>query len=170
MAKKIDFLWRSRPWIGARVIGSTIAIVIVVVVLTWAELSLGVASTPLLGVDLIFWTYAGLLLVLLLMMLGALIMRASNLYTLRETSLEVEMGIGNKRTIVISAGGFADLEVIRTIEGRILSVGDIIIRSEGAKEVRLRRVRHPVEVSNLIRDVMTRPVVRVAREPTVEPP
>ena len=156
-------LWSGRPWIGGRVASSTISVVLVAIVLTWAELFFDVAGIQLLGLNLMFWTLAVLLLAWFLSILRSLIVRASNSYTLRETSLSVEKGILGKRTIVVSSAGFADLEVIRTILGRVLNVGDISIRSEGGADVRLKHVRHPVEVSNMIRDVMTRPVFRTAR-------
>ena len=156
-------LWSGKPWIGGRIAGSTVFAMAVAVALTWAELSFGVAGIPLLGLNLMFWTFAVLFLTWSFSILRSLIIRASNSYILRETSLSVETGIFSKRTIVVSSAGFADLEVIRSVLGRVLSVGDISIRSEGGTVVRLKHVRHPVEVSNMIRDVMTRPVFRAAR-------
>ncbi|HJX23421.1 MAG TPA: PH domain-containing protein, partial [Candidatus Bathyarchaeia archaeon] len=156
-------IWSGKPWIGGRVAGSTVLAIAVAATLTWAELFFGVAGIPLLGLNLMFWTYAVLFLTWFFSILRSLIIRASNTYFLRETSLSVETGILSKRTIVVSSAGFADLEVVRSVLGRVLSVGDISIRSEAGAIVRLKNVRHPVEVSNMIRDVMTRPVFRAAR-------
>jgi hypothetical protein len=163
-ANRIGVLWQDRPWIGARVIGSTIEIGIIAVVLTWAEFLFGVFNAQIFNMPLIFWTFVVLFLVWFFLILRSLLIKVSSLYTLRETSLEVETGIGNKRTIIVSSSGFADLTLTRTIGGRILDVGNIVVRSEGEKDVYLNHVRHPVEVSNKIRDTMTRPVVRLGNE------
>jgi hypothetical protein len=74
--------------------------------------------------------------------------------------MEVERGILSKRNIVLSTGGFSDMQVIRSITGRLLNVGDIIIRSEGEHDLRLKKIRKPVEIMGQIRDVMSRPLVK----------
>ena len=64
---------------------------------------------------------------------------------------------------MIISSGFSDLEVIKTILGRILNSGDIVVRtqSEGDWEKRMVKVRNPSKVADEIREVMTKPVVRV---------
>jgi uncharacterized membrane protein YdbT with pleckstrin-like domain len=156
-------LWRGKPWIGGRVTAYAALAIAAAVVLTWVEFFFGVASILILGVNLLFWTYAIIFLAWFFSILRSLIVRASHTYILRDTSLSIETGILSKRTVVVSSGAFADLIVIRSILGRILSVGDISIRTEGDTTFRLKHVRHPVEISNMIRDVMTRPVVRAAK-------
>ena len=156
-------LWRGKPWIGLRVAGFTILAIAIAIALTWVELFFGVAGIPILGLNPMFWTYVIIFLAWLFPIFRLLIIKASHTYILRDTSLSVETGLLNKRTTVVSSGGFAELEVIRSILGRVVNVGDIKIRSEGETTVRLKHVRRPVEVSNMIRDVMTRPVFRAER-------
>jgi hypothetical protein len=54
-----------------------------------------------------------------------------------------------------------DLEVIKSVPGRILNYGDIILRLQGDRSHRLLKIRQPFEVGDQIRAVMARPVVRI---------
>jgi len=90
-----------------------------------------------------------------------LLLRASNTYILRNDSLEVRYGIVSSKSFVVSASGFSDLEVIRSVSGRIIGMGDMIIRTQGERDVKMVRVHHPLEVADKIRQVMARPIVRV---------
>jgi hypothetical protein len=60
------------------------------------------------------------------------------------------------------------MEVKRSISGRIMNVGNIIIRSQGetSPDRKMERVRKPLGVADQIRQVMAEPAVRVmGKEP-----
>jgi hypothetical protein len=79
-------------------------------------------------------------------------------------NLEVRTGILATKSFVIVPSGFSDLEVDRTISGRIWDVGDIIIRSQSERVVLMTRVRRPLKVAERIREIMARPIVRIEGE------
>ena len=74
----------------------------------------------------------------------------------------------SKRIFTVSASGFSDLEVIKSITGRILNMGDIVIETDSDRDLRMRKIRNPTRVAGLIRQVMTVPVVRLT-EPESQP-
>ncbi len=115
----------------------------------------------MLGIPLVFWTIIAFLIVLMVSLLHLVLLRASNTYILRNDSLEVRYGILTSKTFTLSAGGFSDLEVIRSVSGRIIGMGDMVIRTQGERDVKMVMVRHPLEVADEIRQVMARPIVRV---------
>jgi len=78
-----------------------------------------------------------------------------------QNSLEITTGIGSQKSIVVSATGFSDLELTRSITNRIFNLGEITVTTDSGLKVRIKNVRDPVRVASLIRDVMTKPVVRV---------
>lgn len=88
--------------------------------------------------------------------LGCVFMRI-----LCQNSLEITTGIGSQKSIVVSATGFSDLELTRSITNRIFNLGEITVTTDSGLKVRIKNVRDPVRVASLIRDVMTKPVVRV---------
>jgi uncharacterized membrane protein YdbT with pleckstrin-like domain len=98
------------------------------------------------------------------------LLRASNTYTLRNDSLEIRSGILTSRSFMISASGFSDLEVIRSISARIINSGDIIIRtqSETDSEKKMVRIRNPLKAADQIREVMAHPIVRIDRSDLTE--
>ncbi|MGH9918984.1 MAG: PH domain-containing protein, partial [Nitrososphaerales archaeon] len=123
--------------------------------LSYIELALNIAL-PILGVTL--------LLVASLWLVGAArleFLARSTRYSLRRSSLEVERGIVRKRLFTISAAGFSDLELSRGLAGRILNTGDIVIETDSHRDIPLVKVRDPVRVSTMIRQMMTVPLVRV---------
>jgi uncharacterized membrane protein YdbT with pleckstrin-like domain len=155
-----DILWRGRPWIIPQVVGITILVIALGIAAMWLEIVLEDAFVPILGITVIFWTFIVLGVLWLILVLRYVIQRATERYTLRKIGMEVERGILSKRNIVLSTGGFSDMQVIRSITGRLLNVGDIIIRSEGEHDLRLKKIRKPVEIMGQIRDVMSRPLVK----------
>lgn len=155
-----DVLWSGRPWIMPQVVGVTILIVALGIVAVWLEFILQDAFIPVLGMSLILWTFIVLGVIWLILVLRLALQRATERYTLRRIGVEVERGILGKRNIVLSTGGFSDMQVLRSITGRLLNVGDIVIRSEGEHDIRLRKIRKPVETMQQIRDVMSRPLVK----------
>lgn len=155
-----DILWRGRPWIMPQVVGVSIVVVALGIVAVWLEFMLEDVFVPILGVPLIYWTIIVLALLWLALVLRYVVQRATERYTLRRIGVEVERGIFSKRNIVLSTGGFSDMQVIRSLVGRMLNVGDIVIRSEGQNDIRLKKIRKPVETMQQIRDVMARPLVK----------
>ena len=51
--------------------------------------------------------------------------------------------------------------VNQSLGGRIFGYGDIIVNSQGEREIRLRLVHHPFKVSDMMRDIMGKPIVRI---------
>ncbi len=163
-AKESEVVWSDRPWILPGVAFRWIFGLGVGVLLSGIEVELDLASSSLFSLPLILVTNLAVLAVLLLVSLRLVVLRASNSYTLRQSSLEMETGIGGKKLITISAAGFSDLEVSRGVPGRILNVGTIRVRSDSGKELTLRRIRDPIKVSSMLRDTLSAPVVRLAKE------
>ncbi len=128
--------------------------------LTWLELAvLKVGSLTLVGA-----TYL-LIAVLWLVEAGRLeLLKAANAYTLRVSSLEVKHGIVENTVFTVSASGFSDLEVTKTLMGRVLNVGNILVETDSGRDLTLTRIRNPTKVASIIRQVMTVPLVRVAGE------
>lgn len=153
-------VWRGKPWITVQVVMMTIAVAVIGALAVWLELFAGYAYAPILGIALLVWTALALAVAWLILVLRYVLERATQTYILRKIGLEVEIGIFSKRNIVLSTGGFSDMQVKRSIVGRIFNVGDISIRSEGQNDIRLRKVRDPKKVADMIRDVMSRPLVK----------
>jgi len=150
-----DIIWEGSPWVTPGLVALTAEAVLLAVALSYVELSLNIALS-ILG--------ATLLLVALLWLSGTArleFLARSTHYALRSSSLEVEQGIVRKRLFTVSAAGFSDLELSRGLVGRILNTGDIVIETDSRRDILLVKVREPVRVSNLIRQMMTVPLVRV---------
>lgn len=159
-----DVLWRGRPWIVPQVAGATIVMAVLCVLVGWLEIVLGFAFVPVIGIWLLIWTIIVFAIIWFAWVLRYLLERASEKYTLRRIGLEVEKGILSKRYIVLSTGGFSDMQASRSIAGGILNVGDIVIQSEGEHDIRLRKIRSPKYTMDKIRDVMSKPLVKVSDE------
>lgn len=159
-----DVLWQGKPWIVPQVAWATVVVAVLCVLVGWLEIALGQASFPVIGLPLLLWTVIAFAIIWLVWVLRYVLERASEKYTLRKIGLEVERGILSKRNIVLSTGGFSDMQVNRSIIGRIINVGDIVIRSEGEHDIRLRKIRSPKDTMDKIRDVMSRPIVRFTDE------
>lgn len=155
-----EVLWEGSPWVVPGLIGLTIEGITAVVLLSWLELFVvKVSSLSILGI-----TY---LLIAVLWLAGATrleLIKASNQYTLRGSSLEVTHGIVGKRVFTVSAAGFSDLEVTKTLVGRILNMGSIVVETDSDRDIRLTRIKDPMKVATMLREVMTVPLVRVAGE------
>jgi uncharacterized membrane protein YdbT with pleckstrin-like domain len=162
-----EVLWQGHPWITPALGGLTIEAVALAIVLSWVEFATGIAfkatgPVPLLVVS------SGL--VFLLWLGGAFrlaLVRASSHYILRGSSLEIQHGILSRRIFTASAAGFSDLQVIKSVWGRILNTGSIVIETDSDRDLKLAMVHDPINVSMKIRQVMTVPVVRVSSEQPV---
>lgn len=158
-----DIVWEGRPWVLPGLVGATIEAVVLAVLLTWLELTFFTFGFPL----LLLATYALIGVFWVVTATRLEIEKVSNAYVLRLSSLEVRHGILGKRMFTVSAAGFSDLEVTKTLAGRVLNVGTILIETDSSRDIRLLRIHDPVRVASTIRETMTVPVVRVAGEPPV---
>jgi uncharacterized membrane protein YdbT with pleckstrin-like domain len=156
-------IWVGKPWILPSALARSIVIVILAVVVSWLEsyFSLAYTADPVLKEPIIYWTGLVLLVVWAISLVHLLLLRASNTYILRNDSLEVRYGILSSKSFALSPSGFSDLEVIRSVSGRIIGIGDMVIRTQGERDVKMVRVRHPLDVADKIREVMARPIVRI---------
>jgi uncharacterized membrane protein YdbT with pleckstrin-like domain len=153
-------IWEASPWILPGLIGVTIAAVALLISLTWVELAiLRVGSLYIVGA-----TYLLIGLFWLVRAMRLALVRWSNHYALRGSSLEVRKGILGKKILTLSAAGFSDLEVDKSLTGRILNMGSIVMETSSDRDLTLVRIRNPIKVSSMIRQVMTVPMVRVANE------
>lgn len=147
----------------------SILIMVAAIVVFWLELSYDIAhETPFLNVQIVYWTGLVIFLAWVLSLAHLLLLRASNSYILRNDSLEVRYGILTSKSFLVSPSGFSDLEVIRTVSGRIVGIGDMVIRTQGERNVKMVRVRKPLKVADQIREVMAKPIVRIDGQPSSE--
>jgi uncharacterized membrane protein YdbT with pleckstrin-like domain len=168
-------IWVGKPWILPSVLARSVVIVVVAVVVVWLEFLFGVANATLADVvsspivpiisylSLMVWTVLVVLLVWVFSMLHLVLLRVSLTYVLHDDSLEIRSGILTSRAFVVSPSGFSELEVFRSVVGRIVESGDIVIETQSEKDnvVRMVRVKNPLKVADQIREVMARPVVRI---------
>jgi uncharacterized membrane protein YdbT with pleckstrin-like domain len=151
-------------------IGLTIGVVALAALLSWVEFVAGVGFSRFASVPLLVWTFGATSAIWLVGALRLALIRSSSHYTLRGSSLEVQHGIFSRRIYTVSAAGFSDLQVIKSIIGRILNTGTIIIETDSNRDIKLKMVHDPITVARRIREVMTVPLVRVAGEsPPVVP-
>jgi uncharacterized membrane protein YdbT with pleckstrin-like domain len=121
----------------------------------------GGASTELVWLPVWAWTLLVFVVIWLVSLLELLVFRASNTYILRQDGLEVKHGIVGLHSFVVTPAGFGDLLVYQSIGGRIFGYGELTVNSQGERETKLRLVRSPAKVADLMRDVMGKPIVRV---------
>ncbi|HVP41630.1 MAG TPA: PH domain-containing protein [Candidatus Krumholzibacteriaceae bacterium] len=157
-----SLIWAGKPWILPSALVRSIVIFIVAVVVSWLEFSyLAGMTDPILKMPILLWTGLVFFIVWVASLAHLLLLRASNTYILRNDGLEVRYGIVSSKSFVLSPSGFSDLEVIRSVSGRIIGIGDMVVRTQGERDVKMVRVRHPLEVADKIRQVMARPIVRI---------
>ena len=159
-------LWLGKPWILPSVLFRTIATVMVAVIVLWLELFLGIAHQSILGVPLILWTGLLFLVIWFISILSLLLLRASNVYILRNNSLTIKRGIITTSSFVISPSGFGSMEVIRSLLGRIINRGDIIIRTQDPNDTDkyLVMLRDPEKAAEQIREFMSVPIFRTEKQ------
>jgi len=163
-----SMLWTGKPWILPDALGRGILIIAIAVVVSWLELFFDLAFKSFLNIPLILWTGLAFCLIWIISLMHLLLLRASNTYILRNDSLEIRTGILTSKSFVVASSGFADMEVIRSLSGRILNLGNIVIRTqdESGADKRLQRVRNPLKVADQIREVMARPMMRIEGQET----
>ena len=155
-------VWMGKPWIFPGLVSRSMLIIVAAVVVYWLEFSFsGVTDEKFLNIMLPLWTSLVIFLIWVFSLAHLLLIRASNTYVLRNDGLQVTSGIFSSTSYAVAAAGFSDLEVTRSISARIVNSGDIIIRTQGQRDVMMERVRNPLEVADKIRGVMSRPIVRI---------
>jgi uncharacterized membrane protein YdbT with pleckstrin-like domain len=164
MVHESDVLWKGHPSVLPAFISSTFAVIIVGIVLTWFEVSFKIAFAPIASFPLLALSYLVILFLWLVSALRLAVVRSSSTYILRRNSLEIQRGILGKKIYTMSAAGFSDLEVMKGVGGRIINMGDIMIESDSGRDLILRKIRDPLHAATKIREVMSTPVVRIARE------
>jgi uncharacterized membrane protein YdbT with pleckstrin-like domain len=160
---KSKILWRGRPWIIPNLLVRLVLAIILAVGAIFLEGLMGITNTPYFGLPLFSWTIVAFFVVWVLSTLNLLFLRYTHSYILREDDLEIKIGLLTTKTSVIAPTGFSDLELIRTISGRLFNTGDIIIKTQSEKDYtkKMVKVRDPNNAADLIRKVMARPLVRL---------
>lgn len=163
-------LWTGKPWILPNVLARSILAAVAAVVISWLEFYFNVESnTQILNLPIVLWTALAIFLVWVLSLTHLLVLRASNTYILRNDGLEVRTGILTSKSFVVAPAGFSDLEVTRSVSGRIVNSGNILVRTQGDSNIKMVKVRKPLKVADQIREVMARPTVRIeGQEPVTE--
>jgi uncharacterized membrane protein YdbT with pleckstrin-like domain len=164
MTPEADVIWSGKPWVGPSVALRSVVAVAVGIVAFAVLSSLGMLSSPILTVPVYVWALGILAFAWLASLARLLVLRASLNYVLRRSSVEVYRGIARKRTLIVSPSGFSELELDQGILGRVLDYGSIEVRSQGGQQLNLRLIRDPKGVAGRIRDVMTVPTVRIAKD------
>jgi uncharacterized membrane protein YdbT with pleckstrin-like domain len=163
-----SILWTGKPWILPDALGRGILIIAIAVVVSWLELFFSLAFNSFLNIPLILWTGLAFCLIWIISLTHLLLLRASNTYILRNDSLEIRTGILTSKSFTVASSGFADMEVIRSLSGRILNLGNIVIRTQHESETdkKLQKVRNPLKVADQIREVMAKPMMRIEGQET----
>ena len=156
-----DVVWAGKPWIVPAAVLRTVTLIVVALLFFWLELFSAVASDGLMGLPVWAWTFLVFGAIWLISVFELLIFRLSNSYVLQQDGLEIKRGIIRLYSFVVTPSGFGDMLVYQPIGGRIFGYGDITVNSQGERETRMRLVRHPFKVANMMRDVMGKPIVRV---------
>jgi len=155
-------MWTGKPWVLPELVGRSILIIAVAVIVGWLEASFSnVTGVKLPIMSLPMWTGLVLFLAWVISLMHLVVLRVSNTYILRNDGLEVRTGVFESKAFVVAPSGFSDLEVIRSISARIVNSGDIVIRTQGERNIVMQRVRDAMNVADRIREVMSRPIVRI---------
>jgi membrane protein YdbS with pleckstrin-like domain len=171
---KAHELWTGKPWILPNLVTRSISAAVAAVVISLLEFYFNINNTPIadrqiLGVPVILWTVLAIFILWVVSLTRLLVLRASNTYILRNDGLEVRTGILSSKSFVVAPAGFSDLEVTRSVSGRIVNSGNIIVRTQGDSDITMVKVRKPLKVADQIREVMARPTVRIeGQEPITE--
>jgi uncharacterized membrane protein YdbT with pleckstrin-like domain len=155
-------VWIGKPWIVPAAIVRTVTIVVFAIIFLFVEMWAGVAIDLLLGAPIYLWTLLALSLIWIFSMLDLLIYWASNKYILRQDGLEVRRGIIRLHSFVVTPSGFGDLLLYQSLGGRIFGYGDLTVNSQGERQTKLALVRAPYQTADTIRDIMGKPIVRLA--------
>ncbi len=155
-----EVVWMERPWVVPPLVGTGIATITIAIVVTWFELAFRVAFYSVFpSVSALLITLVVVFITWLCSSLQLALLRASNLYALTPAGLEVQNGIAQRERLTVSASGFSDLKVVRSPFGRVLDVGDILVRLKSGRELLLHSIREPMKVAARVRQITAAPVV-----------
>jgi uncharacterized membrane protein YdbT with pleckstrin-like domain len=156
-------IWRGRPWILPYAGFRTIIVAILAALALFLEASREYLYMTVFVYPVIIWTLLAFFVIWIIWEFNLLVLRSTNLYILRADSLEIKTGLLTTKNSVIVPTGFSDLEVIRSITGRILKTGNITIKTQSEKDYtkKMVMVKDPMKVANMIRDVMARQIFRL---------
>ncbi len=154
-------VWRGRPWIIPYAALRTFFTFVIAGIVLYVEMDK--LFFPIYGLPVLVWTLFAFFLIWILLTFNLLVLRSTNLYVLRVDSLEIKTGFLTTKNSVIVPSGFSDLEVTRSIGSRIYNTGDIAIKTQSEKDFtkKMVKVRDPMRVANLIRDVMARQIFKL---------
>ena len=155
-------VWVGKPWILPAAIIRTAAVIIIAFLFVWIELVFGLAFLFLAGLAFFIWTMFAFIVIWAFSILDLFVYRASFTYTLRQDGLEIRRGIIRLHAFVVTPAGFGDLLVYQSLGGRIFGYGDITVNSQGERQTKLVLVHSPFLVADRIRDILGKPIVRVA--------
>lgn len=164
MTAEQDIMWSGRPWIGPSVAFRSLALLAIAIILVVLLAQFGTLTWQLYSLPILFLALGLIGLVWVASVIRLLVLRASVKYVLRRSSVEVDQGIARKKSLVVSPSAFSELEVDQGIAGRIMNYGSLEIRSQGGQQLNLILIKNPRAVSQMIRDVMTTPTVRIAKD------
>jgi hypothetical protein len=159
-----DVVWTGKPWIISAVVLRTVTVIVIAILFFWLELLSGVASNGLVGLPVWALTFLVFGVIWLISVFELLVFRLSNSYVLRQDGLEIKHGILRLHSFVVTPSGFGDMLVYQPIGGSIFGYGDITVNSQGERETRMRLVRNPFKVADVMRDIMGKPIVRVENQ------
>jgi membrane protein YdbS with pleckstrin-like domain len=156
-------VWKGRPWILPHVVIRTILVAVIIGATLFLENLLALLNVSIYGLLVLYWTIIVFSLIWILTIFNLLVLRYTNRYILRVDSLEIKTGLLTTKNSVIVPTGFSDLEVIRSISNRVFGTGDIVIKTQSERDFtkRLVKVKNPMRVANMIRDVMARQIFKL---------
>jgi uncharacterized membrane protein YdbT with pleckstrin-like domain len=140
-----------------------VLVIVFTVIVVIVENMLGYLYVPQFGLPALAWTLIVFFVAYVMSLFNLLILWGTHSYVLMEDSLEIKVGLFTTKTSIIAPTGFSDLEVIRSITSRLLNTGDILIRTQSERDFtkRMVMVKDATRVSNLIREVMARPIFKI---------
>ena len=156
-------IWMGKPWIVPSVLFRTILVLVVAIIILWLEFAVDIAYQFTFGVSLAVLTGLAFFVIWVIGVVDLLLLRTSNTYVLRNDSLEVKQGIISTSAFVIAPAGFGSMEVIKSLSGRLINRGDIVIRTQDPndRDKWLVMLKDPERAASQIREVMARPIVRL---------
>ncbi len=157
-------VWVGKPWVAPEAALRTVFILVIAVLVFWLQLVYDIAFFTFVGLPLFAWTLIFFMFVWLVGTVQLAVLWASNTYILRQDGLEVKRGIITLRSFLVAPVGFSDLSVYQSVSGRIFGYGDLMVTSQGERKTQLVLVRAPFKTADSLRDVLGKPIVRLAEQ------
>ena len=158
-------VWMGKPWIVPGVVIRVVAVLVALAFVVGLEFLFGMAYVDISGLPIVLWSVLAFLILLVASLWTLVLLRVANTYVLRNDSLEVRTGIFTVKSFVVSPSGFGSMEVVRTIVSRLFNIGNITVRTQDVHGiyVELLMVKDAEAVAGQIREVMSKPVVRLEK-------